>query len=187
MKQEFTKGFTLIDLLFALAILAILINIAVPAFSDLIKKGKIKSESSALYSVLQASRVVAVESNEKVTICPTQTGETCTSEWSNGYLAFIDNNGNRRIDENETVLFQKLVRSEDISLRWRAFGVRSSMQWLSSGITNHQNGYFEFCFQGEPTLARALIISKSGRIRRSADTNGNQIHENSQDDDIVCS
>ena len=180
------KGFTLIDLLFALAILAILMNIGFPAFDDFIKRSKMKTESSALYSVLQASRIVAIENNQKVTVCPSQTGEACSSDWSSGYIAFIDTDGNRRIDNSETVLFQKLIQSEEISLRWRAFGLRSSLQWLASGITNHQNGFFELCFQGEPTLARALIISKSGRIRRSADSDGNQIHENAQDDDIVC-
>lgn len=181
------KGLTLIELMITISIASILLASGLPAFNHLIEKNRMVSEVNSLHSFLQVGRTKAIEGNVKVTICPSSDGKNCTRDWSNGYILFIDENADRTFDENETLIRKELIANEEISLRWRAFGVKTSLQWHQSGITNHQNGLFEFCYKERPKLARALIVSKSGRIRHSIDNNGNEIHEDSSGEDIVCS
>jgi len=180
------NGITLIELILALAIVLILIGTGIPTLNEQVEKNRIISEVNKLYSTLQYGRISAIETQEKVTICPTNDGKECSKDWSAGYIVFVDKNNDRNINGDESLLKHYSIENELITLRLAAFGIRSSMQWLETGITNHQNGYFEFCYRERPKLARALIISKAGRIRHSKDTNGNEIHEDSNDNDLSC-
>ncbi len=180
------SAFTLIELIITLAIIAILANISFPSFNNLIDRTKISAEVNALSGLLRSTRNTAINHSEKVTICPSGNGLICTKEWSQGYMAFIDFNGDRQFNQNDQLLQQHKIENKKISLRWRAFGIRNSLQWHQTGITNHQNGSFEYCYADEPKLARGLFITKAGRVRLSKDTNGDDIHENARGDNIGC-
>jgi len=186
MRITTNKGFTLIDLLLTIGILSITFGIALPAMDDFIDRGKIKSESMQLRSSLQLARKTAISENKKVTVCPTKDAKDCDKDWSKGYMVFIDLNEDRQLDETDLLIYQSDIKDDRITLRWKAFGARSSMQWHQTGITNYQNGSFEFCFHEKPKLARALIVTKAGRIRPSKDNNGDGIHENSRGDNLSC-
>lgn len=179
-------GFTLIDLMMTIAIMSILFGTALPAFDEFLNKQKVVSESFELRGVLQKARATAITNRVKVTICPTNNQTNCGNDWSDGYMVFIDENGDRHLNETDSLISYNQIQSDKISLRWKAFGHQHSMQWHETGITNHQNGSFEFCFTGKPKLSRALIITKAGRIRASKDENGDEIHENSQGINIAC-
>jgi len=179
-------GITLLELIITLSIISIIFSFGVPSFRHQINNSKLYSEQQQLVTLLNAARVNAVDSGSPVTICPRGDNDLCGSSWSQGYLAFIDRNGDRILDTDEPVIFQFRSTDNDMQIRWRAFGVRSSLQWLPSGMTNHQNGTFEICLNDDPRYARALIITKAGRVRRSKDTNGNGIHENAKGEDIRC-
>ena len=101
-------------------------------------------------------------------------------------MSFIDKNGDRQYNNDDTLLYQFYSEDEKSTLTWRAFGHRKSLQWLETGITNHQNGSFEFCYAGKADKARGLFLTKAGRIRFSKDSNGDNIHENSTGKPISC-
>lgn len=180
------QGITLIELILALAIVSILLGSGLPSLNSFIEKSRIVSQVNYLHSILQQGKSVAVTDRKFVTLCPSDDGKTCSKDWSDGYILFLDKNRDRKLDLDETLLSQHSIEHEEISLRWAAFGIKSSLQWHQTGITNHQNGYFEFCYKDRPKLSRALILSKSGRIRHSTDTNGNEIHEDASGDDLAC-
>jgi type IV fimbrial biogenesis protein FimT len=180
------QAFTLIELVITLAIIAILAGISLPSFKSLVGSSKITSEINALNGILQLSRTTAITKSEKVTICPSNDGVQCTKNWSQGYMAFIDFDGNRQLDSTDQLLQLHRIEDKKIRVRWRAFRKNNSLQWLNTGITNHQNGSFEYCYQNEPNLARGLFITKSGRVRLSKDTNGDDIHEDAKGDNIQC-
>ena len=180
------QGFTLIELLFALGIAAILLNIGLPSFQTLLENSKMTAEINQLRGTLQLARESAITQNKKVTICPSEDGLTCSTNWSDGYISFIDDNSDRKNNGSDELIVQYKNTDSDLILRWRAFGVKSSFQWHQTGITNYQNGTFEYCNQKNPELARALFISKSGNIRVSKDTNGDGIHENTSGKNISC-
>lgn len=184
--KQLNHGFTLIELIATLTIAAILIGVAIPAFTDFLNNTKIKSQTLTLRATLHFARESAVNQTKTVTVCPTLKGEQCHKNWSHSYMAFIDENENRQFDANDTVLSVKQVSDPNIKLRWRAFRKKTSLQWLDTGITNQQNGSFEYCYQNNPKYARALVISKSGRIRVSKDKNNDGIHENARGKNLTC-
>jgi type IV fimbrial biogenesis protein FimT len=179
------SAFTLIELLITLSLALILSGLALPSFKDILEDTKLTTQIDDLAKTLRYSRATAINENNKVTICPTDDTHTCISDWSLGYMSFVDINGNRRLDANETILTIYQNKKDKADLSWRAFGFRKSIQWLETGITNHQNGTFYFCHE-DASKSRALIITKAGRIRYSKDTNGDDLHENASGKPLSC-
>ncbi len=185
MKQS-NRAFTLIELLISISVIAITFNLALPSFGEILDRSKVRANVQQLTQTLQLSRIKAISGNTKVTLCPINETGVCGSDWSTGYMSFIDNNGDRQYNGDDVILTEYLSTDEKSSLSWRAFGHKNSLQWLATGITNHQNGSFEFCYDNKADKSRALFLTKAGRIRHSKDTNGDDIHENSTGGAIRC-
>ncbi|WP_185964305.1 GspH/FimT family pseudopilin [Aliikangiella marina] len=184
--RQLQQGITLIDLVLTISILSLLLGTALPAFDELLDKNKVNAQLMQLRSTLQLARKIAITEREKVTVCPTSDNLNCSSDWSQGYMAFIDHNEDRHFNNTDQLAYSHQIRDEHLQVKWRAFGVRSSFQWHETGITNHQNGTFYLCFKEKPKLSRALIITKAGRIRISKDTDGDEIHEGANDKNLNC-
>jgi len=185
MKQK-NKAFTLIELLITISIAWILLGIALPSFGDMLDRKKVSANVQRLVKTLQLARSTAINDNVKVTVCPINHSLNCTRNWSTGYMSFVDTNGDRQYNQDDRVLYQYSSEDENATLSLRAFGHRNSLQWLETGITNHQNGSFELCYSSEADKSRALFLTKAGRIRFSKDTDGDNIHENSTGGRISC-
>lgn len=74
----FSKGFTLIELMIGLALLALLLMLGVPAFSVVIENSRIKSAASAFALGLQSARAHAISQNETVSFTPAAGGWSIT-------------------------------------------------------------------------------------------------------------
>ncbi len=180
------QAFTLIELLISLSIIIILTTIAVPSFDKFIERRSIQAHVEKIARILITARLTAVNQNTKVTLCPSGGGTKCGKNWSQGFLAFIDNNGDRQYNGKDEVIYSQPFSDTKLKVKWNAFGHKKSVQWLETGITNHQNGSFIFCYDKKPTLARGLFITKPGRIRYSKDRDGDAIHEDAKGNPIVC-
>jgi len=81
------RGFTMVELLIVLSILAILAAIAAPNMGTMIRTQRVKTASFDVFSSLIYARSEAVKRNTSVTITPASGG------WQNGW-AIADSNGN---------------------------------------------------------------------------------------------
>lgn len=180
------KAFTLIELILSIAIIGILAGTAIPSFNDFLERRKVSANLQSFVKAIQISRLTAITENKRVTVCPTSNGIQCGADWSAGLLSFVDEDEDRLYDAEDTLLFASKQSDQNFSVTWKAFGVKKSLQWLPTGITNHQNGSFELCYDGKPEHARALILTKAGRLRYSKDSDGDQIHEKSPGQPINC-
>ncbi|WP_426664593.1 GspH/FimT family pseudopilin [Rhodanobacter aciditrophus] len=85
------RGFTLIELMVTLAVLAILTMIAVPSFRDTIRRNRVNSASNALLADLGYARAEAIDRGQTVTMCPSANGTSCTSSgtaWGSGWMVY---------------------------------------------------------------------------------------------------
>lgn len=71
------RGFTLVELMVTLAVLAVLIGIAVPSFQNIIARNRLTSITNEMVAALQLTRIEAVRRNTRVVFCPTTDGATC--------------------------------------------------------------------------------------------------------------
>ncbi|TBW06585.1 prepilin-type N-terminal cleavage/methylation domain-containing protein [Azotobacter chroococcum subsp. isscasi] len=80
------RGFTLIELMVALAVLAVLLGVAVPSFSDASLSSKLRSQANALVASVALGRSEAIKRNAVVTLCASSDGATCTGAWHQGWI-----------------------------------------------------------------------------------------------------
>lgn len=72
-------GFTLIEIMVTVAVLAIVLAIAVPAFGTLIRSNRLTSNANELVAALQLARSEAVRQNSSVAVCRSDNGSTCAA------------------------------------------------------------------------------------------------------------
>lgn len=84
-------GFTLVELMVTIAVLAILLAIGIPAFAPLIASNRLTSATNELVAALQTARTEAIRRNVRVTVCPAApTATACSGAWRDGWMAFVD-------------------------------------------------------------------------------------------------
>jgi type IV fimbrial biogenesis protein FimT len=86
--RHFAQGLTLVEMLVVMAIMAILLTIAVPAFNDASLGNKLNAISNGFASSAQLARSEAIKRNRPVTLCASSDAETCSVDWSDGWIVW---------------------------------------------------------------------------------------------------
>ena len=76
-KRQTQTGFTLVELMVALAVLAVLLGIAVPSFQSITNRNRLTAVTNEMLGAVQLARVEAVRRNARVVFCPTTNGTAC--------------------------------------------------------------------------------------------------------------
>ena len=93
----------MIELMTAMLVLAILLGIAVPSFRQFAADSRAQAASSDLIGALNLARSEALRSASRGVVCSSTDSATCSgnNNWSTGWLAFTDRNGNNVVDAGE--------------------------------------------------------------------------------------
>ncbi|WP_421682467.1 prepilin-type N-terminal cleavage/methylation domain-containing protein [Stutzerimonas urumqiensis] len=82
-----SRGFTLIELMITLAILAILLGLAAPSFRQMIANNRTQTAADNLMTAFQYARSEAVRRGVSVEICRRNNGACANATtWGNGWL-----------------------------------------------------------------------------------------------------
>src|SRR4030095_9436116 len=82
------SGVTLIELMFALTILAILVALAAPTYREASLAGRLNATASSLHASVLLARSEAIKANAETTLCPSSDGATCAGggDWDQGWI-----------------------------------------------------------------------------------------------------
>ena len=82
-------GFTLIELMVALAVAIILAAVGVPQYYSFMQTQKVLGEATSLYNDMQFARAEAMKEGQTVSLCISSDSATCTgSNWNQGWIVF---------------------------------------------------------------------------------------------------
>lgn len=180
-------GYSLIEALICIAVLAVAAGLAAPGLNDWALRQGVEVAADSLQRAVNFSRALAVDSDSIVTFCRSADGEACGGSWEQGAIVFRDRNGNRVVDPPDTLALRLPALERPVSIRFRSFPNRQYLQLMATGFTRDQNGSFTLCPpDGEPRWAQQVVISRSGRTRRAVDSDGDGVREDSQGEPLEC-
>ncbi|RVU41772.1 prepilin-type N-terminal cleavage/methylation domain-containing protein [Rheinheimera riviphila] len=83
------RGFSLMELMVTIAVLAITLAIAVPSFSGVIGESKLRSQAGEIQSALTFARTEAIRLNRSVVFCHSNNGTNCTVPAATGWEGWL--------------------------------------------------------------------------------------------------
>lgn len=83
-------GFTFMELMLTIVILAILATIAVPNFQSALQNNRLTGQANEIVAALQFARSEALKRGLPVEMCASSDGATCGGNWNQGWMVFAD-------------------------------------------------------------------------------------------------
>jgi type IV fimbrial biogenesis protein FimT len=94
MEKGHSRGFTLTEVMMAIAVAAIVLTIGVPSFRTMILNSRKNTAIGDLQTSLIFARSSAITLRKQITVCKSIDNTNCTQDsdidWSRGWLVFLD-------------------------------------------------------------------------------------------------
>ncbi len=165
-KRE-TRGFTLVELMVVLIIVAIVLTFAVPSYRTLILNQRINGLTDNLFNSLSYARNLALSNDEPVTVCPYSAAgsTTCGNNWSAGWIVVKQPPLGTSAVLNTTVL-----SAGGPTLKATAYGGSSSISAITfngRGLLNTSQALLTACDSRGAAQARSILVYSTGSMQTS--------------------
>ncbi len=155
------NGFTLIELMVSLAIVAILATVAVPSFTETIKNNRLVTQVNLLAGSLALARSEAIKFGAPATVCVNnaQPALTCSgTDWDEGWMVWVDINNDTVIDPGEE---RQFVAALPNSMTFTSS--TGTTQFVYSAQGTADSGVLELCDDRSGETGRQIRVSATGR------------------------
>lgn len=156
-----------------LAIAAILAGLAAPSFADLIKNNRMTTQYNEFLASLSIARSEAIKRAITVTVCKSndQVTPACAGNWQDGWLVFVDNNGDGVFDVGTDEVIRVhgvLSGGNSLSFNGGSGSERGNkISYRSDALATGFTGTFTLCDdRGDPS-SKGLVVSNTGRVRQA--------------------
>lgn len=155
------RGITLVELLMALTVGALLLGVGAPAMQTAVRTARVAGLRHHLTASLMTARAAAVARRHPVAVCPSVDGLRCTpGRWTQGWIVFDDATSSGTPAGPSAVL----ARVETV----RPLGLYTSdgrplVRYQPDGRASGTNVTFSIC--ANATVTAQVIVNNAGRVR----------------------
>jgi len=190
-RKSHDSGFTLIEMIVTVSIVAILSSIAAPSFRGMLENNRATVEANELVSGLLLARSEALKRRNNVTLCTSIDQTTCAgngeTNFAKGWIVFQDCNDTQVLDTNAgngiTVDCGNGVLEDETIIKAQIGSDKMVVTKNGPGADQH---FFTYNFTGRADLAitfevrkiaggpalKAVRVARTGRVRTVTCTNG---------------
>ena len=170
----FQSGFSLIELMVTIAVAAILLAIAIPSFEEAINTSRLSTASNEMMAGLQAARMEAIRTNQRVALClspaPQAATPSCNATGATGWVVFRDVNHDGSVNASTDVVRVGSSHNQVQMLNSTAFG--STVTFRSDGLAydasnNPLQGAVQFCIPSTHPANNLRFVNVNGGSRVS--------------------
>ena len=157
-------GFTLVECVITLAVTAVLCSLALPGFSDLLRKQRTATALHLLSAQLAQARNTAIMRKQPATLCPSSGDGRCRldGDWSRGWLLYDDPGKKDQPTSTSTILSEQRKPFPD-SVTVTSSKSRPRLRYQASGQSGGSNLTLSICQDG--LLQGEVIVNNVGRVR----------------------
>jgi type IV fimbrial biogenesis protein FimT len=169
------RGFTLLELLVAMAVAAVLVTVAIPSYRGLVSRNAMAAQVNDLVGDLQYARSQAVTRGQRVYLCKSSDQKTClckssnektcadAGDWSQGWIVFAPNPD----DGNAAPTSDNLLRvhgalDDQIQITGNSH-VDDKISFDANGFASNSNG--TLTAKAPSAADTRIVIARSGRLR----------------------
>lgn len=156
------KGFTLIEILVTIGILAILLSAAAPSMRDMVLNNRVTSLTNDLLSDLAVARSEALKRGQRVVVCKNAGNDAAcgNGQWNMGWLLFVDTDSDSTLDTGETILRVRQTLTSDMTVT--STGIVDTIVVRPVGLVTPV-GSFKICDTRAGPYGRNITVAASGR------------------------
>lgn len=163
-------GFTLLELMTAVAVLGVLLALAGPGLADFVEESRLSGSARDFVVDLSLGRNEAVMRGQRVTVCTSADGTTCTNDsWNGGRIVFIDGGTVGDLDAGDFILsttppLNPAIETTDIGAASDFFfsfdpsGRLAAPGRIQVCTTGHQRRVVNIHRSGSATLDREPVV-----------------------------
>ena len=149
------RGFTLIELMFVIVVLAILVTIAAPSMRDMLIATQVRGAASDLYESVILARSEAIKRSASVDVVPTG------GDWTTGWKVMV---GATVVETREAAPNVTITPNTTGNVTYKLDGrVSSAVRSLTVSTTASTS----------PIAARCVVLDAGGRASIKTDTDNN--------------
>jgi len=182
------RGFTLGELMTALAVVGVVAVIALPSYRTIIRGARLTTQIYDFSAALNLARSEAVKRGMSVTVCPSTDQATCTNStrWEQGWIVFVDRDADQTVDTSDP--FEVILRANGaLASGYTLRGASSTPCTLDCYFTVNPkaqpsaSGEFVLCEDGQIDPSKAILVNTVGRITIAQDNQGVPVDANGND------
>ncbi len=153
------RGFTLIELMVSLVILAILLQGASSFVNHLLPQSRLTADTNHVIGLLTRARHHALF-QDQVMVCALNSQCQHFKE-ETGLILIADQNRNHQFDAQDTVL-EKLTLHQQTHISWHSFRNLPALTYYRNGLAHFQNGHYLIC---NKQVEKKIVMNRIGRQR----------------------
>ncbi len=157
------KGFTLIELIVTISVVAILLTIAIPNFQTFVLNNRLTGQANDMLTALNYARSEAIKRGLPVSMCSSTTGNTCagSTDWSTGWIVFADPDNDGVFNAGDTLLRAGPALGGNNTLN----AGLAAVTFDSGGFARASATTYRLCDSRPATFARNIQLAGSGRAK----------------------
>ena len=171
--MKYQRGFTLVELMYTVAVSALVLGIGIPAFSETIRAGRMTASVNTAVTAMHVARSEAVKRRARVTLCrsTTEAEPACDGD-GNGYMVFANAADDQTFnDGTDTLIKTGPWLADGITVEYA--GLPTYATYTASGFTRAIGGgtlagNIVVCDDRGDRAARVISLAATGRPQSRA-------------------
>jgi type IV fimbrial biogenesis protein FimT len=166
MKRIRMTGFTLIELMVILSVVAIGLSFALPDMSSFGRRNTISSGTNNILGAISNARAEAVKLNSAVVVCASTNKTSCSAaltDWSTGLISFVDSNADGVRQSTEELI--SIIDGFPVGFQATSSGGTGQLRFAPNGLLSGVGIKIaiKHASQGSIDERRFVCVSRSGR------------------------
>lgn len=161
------RGFSLIELMVTVALVAILLAIGLPSFQGSMRSNQVATGTNELMASINLARTEAIRNPNGAAMCASSDGEDCVGDWNDGWIVWISGDTDNDPDGDDDRVLRYVEGRGNLDISADSTGLGDTIRFDNRGRSTEARTLTvrsDVCPTGSE-LVRTLSLSLTGQVK----------------------